>query len=72
MDRQPLVDATNVTDYIIAYETEDMDETTFINLFQYLIDSGMAWTLQGHYGRTAKGLIEAGACHVWKEIGARP
>lgn len=47
---------------IIAYENGDMDEDQIINFFQELIDSGMAWTLQGHYGRMAMSLVEDGVC----------
>jgi len=51
----------NVND-IIAYENGTMDEDQIIEFFQGLIDSGAAWTLQGHYGRVAQSLIEDGVC----------
>lgn len=38
-----------------------------IEAWQYLIDTGMAWTLQGWFGRTAMDLIERGICHAAKK-----
>jgi len=34
-----------------------------IAAWQYLIDSGLAWNLQGSFGRQAHAMIEAGICH---------
>ena len=31
-----------------------------INAWQYLVNTGLAWQLQGFFGRTAKALIEEG------------
>jgi hypothetical protein len=47
---------------IMAYEAGELDEAGAIELFQHLINNGHAWSLQGHYGRTAQALIEAGRC----------
>jgi hypothetical protein len=47
---------------IIAYESGELNDDEIIVLFQALIDNGMAWSLQGAYGRQAEALIEAGYC----------
>lgn len=49
-----------LVDEIIAYENGEMDDDTAIAFFQKLVDSGMAWKLQGSYGRTAQALIDQG------------
>lgn len=49
---------------IMDYESGQLDEDDAIQLFQDLIDSGLAWKLQGNYGRTAQRLIEAGLCRA--------
>jgi hypothetical protein len=51
----------DLTGAIIAYETGGMETLAEVmELFQHLVDTGMAWSLQGHYGRTATALIEDG------------
>lgn len=49
-------------DQIIDYESGTMEEEDMLSFFQELIDTGQAWSLQGHYGRTAQALIEGGHC----------
>lgn len=53
----------DLLDDIIRYEQGDMDDREeIIDFFQKLIDTGYAWSLQGHYGRTAAQLIDLGYC----------
>jgi hypothetical protein len=48
---------------IMAFEQGDLDGEGIIELFQHLVDTGMAWRLQGAYGRMAARLIDAGHVH---------
>lgn len=47
---------------IIAFEDGMMDTDDVVPFFQDLIDTGLAWKLQGAYGRAAKSLIDQGQC----------
>ena len=48
----------------MAYEQGELGDDEIVDLFQELIDSGLAWKLQGCYGRMAKQLIETGYCSI--------
>ena len=50
----------DVIDRIMAYESGEMTEEEFLDFFSDLVDSGLCWSLQGHYGRTAAMLIDEG------------
>jgi hypothetical protein len=45
---------------LLQFEDGALDDDQVVDLFQRLVDSGLAWSLQGSYGRMAAGLIEAG------------
>ena len=47
-------------DNIIAYEQGELNDQEVVCLFAELVKSGMAWSLQGSYGRTALAFIEEG------------
>lgn len=49
-------------DRMIAWEEGELDFEETVALFQELIDTGLAWQLQGMYGRAAMDLIRAGHC----------
>lgn len=56
MKRKPY----DITASIIAYEEGRLSQDAIVRLFQKLVDSGLAWQLQGSYGRMAAALIAAG------------
>jgi len=39
------------------------NEADYLEAWQYLVDTGLAWKLQGWFGRTAKQLIHEGYIH---------
>lgn len=45
---------------LMKYEQGKMTQEEMLELFSRLIETGMAWTLQGSYGRTARDLIRGG------------
>ena len=47
-------------DKIMAYEQGELDANGTLELFSELVKTGMAWTLQGSYGRAAMGMIQRG------------
>lgn len=61
---------------IMLIETEEPSQEEYLAAFQRLVDSGMAWELQGFYGRTAQDLISAGliqpALHTGDEVFVTP
>lgn len=50
----------DLTGQILAYESGELDDEGILALFQQLVNTGMAWQLQGSYGRMAAQLLEQG------------
>lgn len=49
---------------MIAEGVEETDsKEQFIEAWQFLINNGVVWTLQGWFGRQAQFLIDEGICH---------
>ena len=47
-------------DALMRYEAGELGEPETIRLFQHLVNNGLAWKLQGTYGRRARDLLKAG------------
>ena len=50
--------ATGIAEGWIDCDSEDQ----YLQAWQMLVDTGLAWQLQGWFGRTAQRLIEIGVC----------
>ena len=57
---------SDLTGKILEFESGTLDEDGIVSLFQELVDTGLAWQLQGSYGRFASALIEDGLVEVAK------
>ena len=60
--QEEIANAMSLSNMKVLFDYEDgkLDEIQCLLLFSELLKSGLVWQLQGHYQRTAKGLIEAG------------
>ena len=47
-------------DWLVAWEQGALSAEGEIHLFQELVNSGLAWQLQGMYGRQATAMLDAG------------
>ena len=52
----------NLDAVMLAEGVTEGTEAEVLKAWQHLIDTGLAWQLQGWFGRRAKALIESGAC----------
>jgi len=53
-------DAIMIAEGAVAADSEEQ----YIQAWQFLIDTGTAWSLQGWFGRTAMSMIEQGLCTI--------
>jgi hypothetical protein len=53
-------DPCRFVDHRSNYEKGELDAESTLELFQALVDTGLAWQLQEHYKRDARGLFNEG------------
>ena len=60
--QQPLFQPVTSVIQAIEIIEDECESASIPQAFQYLIDTGHVWIMQGWYGRTAIDLINAGIC----------
>ena len=58
----------SLSERIRAYEWGYGDGDFALELFSDLVKTGMVWSLQGHYGRTANYLMDKGYINIHGDI----
>jgi hypothetical protein len=53
---------------LMKYENGELNFDESVELFARLIETGLAWTLQGSYGRVARSLIKNGYVDMYGNI----
>ncbi len=54
--------ATMIAEGAEGYEADS--EEQYLEAWQLLVDTGIAWQLQGYFGRTARAMIDNGDLHA--------
>ena len=62
------VEMMGLMNRVIEYQTEDHSLEWNLQFFADLIATGLAWRLEGHFGREAKAYIENGLVSAQGEI----
>ena len=57
-------ESTDIVGKIMAFEQGELSNEEVHSLFQFLLDSGMIYSLQGSYQRMAEDLLLAGAINM--------
>ena len=55
-----MVSTKDLVDQMMEYEMDMLNDMETLELFSGLVKTDMAWSLQGHYGKTADALIAHG------------
>lgn len=55
-------DATMIVEGQWELAGVEPSEEAFLEACQHLIDTGLAWSLQGYFGRTCQHMIDEGHC----------